>query len=212
MSTMLHMPSFSSAPYGLQEKNVETFAPAFTSVNGRNSLSPASNDQKPTLAPLGTAWSPVSRPSASRYQPASNATSSSASSGESSPESPSKRRRSGSREDTARPSPDVSAALAGHQSGPSPPVTRDGPVTMENPQQRTLPPLDRPEVERRWATEPREVRQHHEPRPSDLFHNSGPSAPRPSLGQMDDLNSFEEGATELTRAGVQVELKKRKRV
>lgn len=91
---------------------------------------------------------------------------------------------------------------------------------MENPQHHTLAPLDRPEAERPWATEPREMphngyqdRQHRQPHPAETVHNGLPPGPRAYMSTTGSPNGLEEERmTEMTRAGVQVELKKRKRV
>ena len=90
---------------------------------------------------------------------------------------------------------------------------------MENSQQHVLAPLDRSEAERRWATEPREVPhtgyqelQHRQPRPTEPVHNGMPSVPHAYMGASSPNGMEEERTTEMTRAGVQVELKKRKRV
>ena len=88
---------------------------------------------------------------------------------------------------------------------------------MDAPQQRSLPPLGRPDAERRWQTEPRELPhtghqhfEHREPRPTDPIRNG---MPPDAHGPMDSTTENElDDSTEVTRAGVHVELKKRKRV
>lgn len=209
-----HMPAFASS-YGLHDKN-ESFSPAFTSVNGPSSLSPT-DDQKPPIATGTKPWTPVPRPSGNSYHsPSSDSSASTVSSGEGSPDSPNKRRRSASEEDDHfRRSPDE-AVTASRQLPPPYQTTGRAGTTMEPPPQRSLPPLGRPETERRWATEPREMShntyqdfQRREPRPTEPFHAVSPTR----MHAKTDLNELEDAnATEVTRAGVQVELKKRKRV
>jgi hypothetical protein len=86
-------------------------------------------------------------------------------------------------------------------------------MSMEAPQLPSLPPLGRPDAERRWQTEPRELPhashqhfQHREPRPTEPARSNDMSPESHSMSR----DMVEE--TEFTRAGVQVELKKRKRV
>jgi len=86
-------------------------------------------------------------------------------------------------------------------------------MSMEAPPLPTLPPLGRPDAERRWQTEPRELPhaahqhfQRHESRPIEHTRTNDMSPDSQSLSR----DMIEE--TEFTRAGVQVELKKRKRV
>ena len=196
MSAVLHMTAFNSAPHG----------PAFTSVNGRSSLSPT-EDQKTAIAAISSTWSPVSRdPEKTHHSPSSDSSSSTVTSGDRSPESPNKKRRTVSEEDNcARQSPDE--VTAGSRQLPRP-FQLSG---MENPQP------SRPESDRRWATEPRELHQqpysrhdfqHREPRPTEPISNGKLSATHDD----DSPEPEDANATELTRAGVQVELKKRKRV
>jgi hypothetical protein len=210
------MPAFNSAPHG----------PAFTSVNGRLSLSPP-NDKKPALAAKPSAWSPVSpdpEPNHHSRSPESDTSSSTVGSGDispdssekagSSPENPNKRRRSGSQEEAyAQHSPDQT--IAGPRQLPLPyqPLNRNTTMSMDAPQLPSLPPLGRPDAERRWQTEPRELPhashqqfQHREPRPIEHTRSNALSPESQSMSR----DMLEE--TEFTRAGVQVELKKRKRV
>lgn len=216
---MLHMPAFNPAPYGLKDKTADSFAPAFTSVNGRMSVSPT-NEHKPAVSGGATTWSPVSRPPENGYRSSSNSASPTISSGDVSPDSPnSKRRRSHSIEHNhVRLSPDDSAAASKHHPAHHS-TARDEKLSMEAPQQRNLPPVERPDAERRWATEPRELPhngyqelQHREPRPTEPAHSALPPVSHVSMGPMSDSNGHDDTSpTELTRAGVQVELKKRKR-
>ncbi|KAF1940187.1 trimeric LpxA-like protein [Clathrospora elynae] len=210
MSAVLHMHAFNSAPYG----------PAFTSVNGRSSLSPIDEQKPPPLATEATNWSPVSRPAAeiAYHSLSSESSISTASSGEKSPETPNKRRRSVSEEeDRLQRSPDETAAAPRQLPRPYLPANRDGLTSMEAPQ-RNLPPLTRPEGERRWATEPRELPhnsyqefQHREPRPERLNNGMLPISPTRMDRVGESLEMDDTNAMEVTRAGVQVELKKRKR-
>jgi len=216
MSTILHMPAFNSAPHG----------PAFTSVNGRLSLSPP-DEKKPTVAAKPSAWSPASpdpEPKHHSRSPESDTSSSTVGSGDrspdssdktrSSPEHPNKRRRSGSEEDAyGQHSPDQRTAGPRQLPLPYQPLNRNTTMSMEAPPLPTLPPLGRPDAERRWQTEPRELPhaahqhfQHHESRPTEHSRTNDMSPESQSLSR----DMIEE--TEFTRAGVQVELKKRKRV
>lgn len=203
MSTVLYMPAFNTAPHG----------PAFTSVNGRSSLSPT-DEQRPPVVAKSSTWSPPARDQdTSNHSPRSDSSASTVSSGDRSPENANKRRRSTSVEESvARRSPDEAVASSRRLPHPYQPVNRDTLSAMEAPQQRSLPPLGRLDVERRWQTEPRELphtgHQHHvehlERRPTEPV--------RSSLGSIVELEQDDTSATEVTRAGVQVELKKRKRV
>ncbi|CAN9288112.1 unnamed protein product [Alternaria alternata] len=202
------MPAFNSAPHG----------PAFTSVNGRLSLSPP-DEQKPSVVAKSSTWSPTSPdPEHNRHSPDSDSSSSTVSSGDkspnssdktrSSPENPNKRRRSGSDEGAyGQPSPDQTTAGPRQLPPPYQPLNRSTTMSMETPQLPSLPPLGRPDAERRWQTEPRELPHatHHfqprEPRPTEPSRNNALSP--------ESRDMIEE--TEFTRAGVQVELKKRKR-
>ncbi|RAR02992.1 maltose o-acetyltransferase [Stemphylium lycopersici] len=202
MSTVLYMPAFNTAPHG----------PAFTSVNGRSSLSPT-DEQRPPVVAKSSTWSPPARDQdTSNHSPRSDSSASTVSSGDRSPENANKRRRSTSVEESvARRSPDEAVASSRRLPHPYQPVNRDTLSAMEAPQQRSLPPLGRLDVERRWQTEPRELphtgHQHHvehlERRPTEPV--------RSSLGSIVELEQDDTSATEVTRAGVQVELKKRKR-
>jgi hypothetical protein len=209
MSTVLHMPAFNSAPHG----------PAFTSVNGRLSLSPP-DDQKPSVAAKSSTWTMVSPdPEPNHHSPDSDTSASTVSSGDkspdssdktrSSPENPNKRRRSGSEEEAySQHSPDQTTAGPRQLPPPYQPLNRNTAMSIEAPQLPSLPPLGRPDVERRWQTEPREL--------PHATHHFQPREPRPTEPTRNNAMSPESReiieATEFTRAGVQVELKKRKRV
>ncbi|CBX92088.1 hypothetical protein IAQ61_000276 [Plenodomus lingam] len=222
MSTVLQVQPFSSSPFGLREKNIESFAPAFTSVNGRHSSSPPSTDLKSTPSIGAAAWSP----SAPRPQNGSDSSGNSVSptmTGSASPDSPNKKRRSEPREDEyARPSPDQPVGPTKQQIVPYQPVAppQSGHASKEDTHHRTLPPLERSDMERRWATEPRDLPQNgyqdmqrRETRPAEPTHNPGPSNPPHALVKvMSDPHYEDEHAREIARAaGIQVELKKRKR-
>lgn len=207
---MLHMPSFSSSPYGMPEKKVESFAPAFTSVNGRSPTSPPKEQKLPF--PVNTARSPVSRAPDNEYRSPDGSDSTSSSSHSESPTSPNKRRRADSEEDGyVKVSPDSATA-------PNYPPTQyhSGKLpSMETTQQRTLPPLERSEAERRWATEPRELShsafhelQPREARPTEPA-SSGPQGP---ILNASELNGHEQSINpEMIRPGMQGEPKRRKR-
>ncbi|KAF2844159.1 hypothetical protein T440DRAFT_523715 [Plenodomus tracheiphilus IPT5] len=187
MSTILQMQSFPSSPFGLREKNFESFAPAFTSNNGRNSRSPPSNDTRETSSTGATPWTSDAPKPQDGVDPSRNSTSPPMANG-ASPEDPNKRTCSGPDPDeSARPSPDDST--------------------------------DRSEIERRWATEPRQLPQsayrdvqRHEPRPTESFQSRGPSNSTHSLLNVSsNANYDDEDAQDLARPGVQVGLNKRKR-
>jgi hypothetical protein len=195
MSAVLQLSVLSSQnPYMLKDKPGEPFTSAFTAVNGRGS--------PPTpRAPiaLNTHQSPTQQhreqppPAGNGYQSVSPTASSESSSGASSPDSPNKRRRSGSPEE-------VSSETRG----------------MEAPQHRPLPPIDRPnDHERRWTAEPQQHNGYQEmrdPRPMEPVHGSMPpmAPPRASVGEM---NGFDQGSSgEHSMTAVQhLDAKKRKR-
>jgi hypothetical protein len=152
--------------------------------------------------------------------------------GQSSP-FPGKRKRSSSAEDlpTDRSSDGSVAARQRLESDAMAASDRDDAsqararLNLKGLQARALPPMDRPDSDRTW-TQSHDVppnghrdhqhhdHQHDDARRSDRHddHSSHPS----SLSQfnaMEDHNDFDHpGATEMTRAGVQVDPKKRKRV
>jgi hypothetical protein len=208
---VLHMPAFNTAPHG----------PAFTSVNGPSSVSPT-EDQKPPIVAKSSTWSPASRgPETSYHSPRSDTSPSTVSSRDRSPESVNKRRRSASEEETIlRRSPGELVAGSRQLPNPFQSVSRDThTTTMDAPQQPSLPPLGRPDAERRWQTEPRELphtgHQHfdqREPRPAESARPSVPSDTHARIGSAGETDPDDANTTEVTRAGVQVELKKRKRV
>jgi acetyltransferase-like isoleucine patch superfamily enzyme len=207
---VLHMPAFNTAPHG----------PAFTSVNGPSSVSPT-EDQKPPIVAKSSTWSPASRgPETSYHSPRSDTSPSTVSSRDRSPESVNKRRRSASEEETIlRRSPGELVAGSRQLPNPFQSVSRDThTTTMDAPQQPSLPPLGRPDAERRWQTEPRELphtgHQHfdqREPRPAESARPSVPSDTHARIGSAGETDPDDANTTEVTRAGVQVELKKRKR-
>lgn len=134
-----------------------------------------------------------------------------------------------SEEDRIHRARDESAAITKPLFGPYPSVSRVASPkptyqakvpNMDHPRDLTLPPIDRREPERRWNTEPLEVpyksyQQESKPRSTvDLGDKITPSVPSSHTPRpvIDDLNEPErEGTMETTRAGVQVEMKKRKR-
>jgi hypothetical protein len=136
-----------------------------------------------------------------------------------SPNSPSKRKRSSSLDeddsspDSAhgqrRPRLDSYVVVAEDHSSNS--VSRAPPDTMEHPRPRTLPPLERPEHERGW--------------PSRDLSNTSPTGYAEGQGRdyhqhegaHDDFHAYSDhmersSTMEITRSGVQVDPKKRKRV
>lgn len=204
------MPSFNSSPYGLPEKNVESFAPAFTAVNGRSSTSPT-NEQKLPL-PLNTNRSSVPAASENTYKSPGGSVSPSSGSGSASPTSPNKKRRAGSEEDS---NIKVSPQSATAPSYPTPQYHSGKLPSMETSQQRTLPPLERPEPERRWATEPRELSHgsYHDLQPRAVRPTeSVSSGPQEIMCNSSEAKHHEQGvSSELTRPGMQGEPKRRKR-
>ncbi|KAL6707139.1 hypothetical protein ACN47E_004686 [Coniothyrium glycines] len=218
MSAVLQMPSFSSSPYGLQKQNVESFAPAFTSVNGKPSTSPT-NEQKLPF-PVNTRTPPV-RPLDNGYRSSSDSASPHLSSGDISPASPNKRRHAESEDDSyVKISPVRSTTLSPNQSTAT---SRFSPAqyhsaklpSMDNPQQRTLPPLDCAEAERRWATEPREMPhngyQELQPRENRLAESTPGAAQGPTSNVTELFTHEQTIGTELARSGMQAEPKRRKR-
>ncbi|KAF2732439.1 hypothetical protein EJ04DRAFT_337047 [Polyplosphaeria fusca] len=150
---------------------------------------------------------------------------------EASPGSPSKRKRSSSAEDDHSDlSPDGFAAhrrrLDPYASGrrdDSPSTAARGHPTPMDTQQRILPPIDRPGHERNWA--PREsqeaghngyseshYRDHRAMDSARESNNRASTSPTHMNGATDSQDGLEHSSTtELTRAGVQVDPKKRKR-
>jgi hypothetical protein len=179
------------SPYMLKEKAAEPFAPAFTSVNGR--ASPPSPPKAISTNGVSVRPSPSQhvdqRPFEHEYRAVSHPSPPKSSNGSSSPETPNKRRRSNSVDEDQSP-------------------VRN----MDTPQHRLLPQIDHPgDHERRWTTEPQQhngYQDMHERRPMDPAHGSLPpiAAPHASVSDRDF-----ESATETTRTGAQIDVKKRKR-
>ncbi|KAH6639503.1 maltose O-acetyltransferas-like protein [Boeremia exigua] len=185
MSAVLHMPAINTAPFMLKEKLGDPFTPAFTAVNGR----PSPPSPHASTGPHGvTAWAAVPRDPIS--PPASHSITPAMANRDRSPDSPYKRKRSLSPE--ARPR--GSSRETPPPCGPSPPVSYPEQRSALEPHQRTLPPLDRLQSDRRWAAEPAEYQEHHhhEPRPLDPPHHMPPS-------HMSDPNEYDEGATDPNR-------------
>ena len=136
-----------------------------------------------------TAWGPVPRDPSSR--PASHSISPTMTSGDRSPDSPFKRKRSHSPEDQR---PRGSSREWPTPAGPSPTVSYPEQRPSLEPHQRTLPPIDRLQPERRWTADPTEYLEHHhhDPRPLEPPHHMPPS-------HMSDPNEYEEGATDQHR-------------
>ena len=178
MSTMLHLPMINTAPFMLKDKLGDPFAPAFTAVNGRPSVS---SPQTSTGLRGVTAWDPVPRESSSR--PRSNSISPTMTNGDRSPES--KRKRSRSPEDQQ---PRGSSS----SSSPTAPYPEQRP-NLE-PHQRTLPPIDQLQSERRWTADTSEYQdhRHHESRPSEPTH------PMPS-SHISDSHEYEESTSDQNR-------------
>jgi hypothetical protein len=198
MSAVLHLPVLNTqSPYMIKEKAVESFAPAFTAVNGRGSPPSPHNSIIPNG--MSSRQSPNHHPepgqSENEYRSGSTSSSSDPSSENSSPTSPTnKRRRSG-----------------------SPPDTHNTARAMEAPQHRPLPSLDRSgQHERRWTAEPQSHSSYQEPRdprPMEPIHGSMPPMSTPHA-PLNERNSLGEPASmaEVNRAGVQqIDAKKRKR-
>jgi hypothetical protein len=194
MSAVLHLPVLNTqTPYMLKDKAVESFAPAFTAVNGRGS--PPS--PRGSTGPNGTSarQSPPQpyeqRPAENGYRSGSTSSPpSDNSSGPPSPDSPKKRKRTDSPEEI-----------------------RSTATAMEAPQHRPLPPMERPsDHERRWTAEPQSHNGYpetREPRLMEPGHGSMPpmNAPHPPVSE---TNGFE--SAEASRASIQqMDAKKRKR-
>jgi hypothetical protein len=194
MSAVLHLPVLNTqVPYMLKEKAVETFAPAFTAVNGRGSPpSPrGSTSADGTSARQSPPQPYEQRPSENGYR--SGNTFTDGSSGPSSPDSPKKRKRTDSPEEI-----------------------RNTATDMEAPQRRPLPPIERPSAhERRRTAEPQSHNAYpetREPRPMEPGHGSLPPMNTPHL-PMPEMNGFEwKKSAEANRASIQqINAKKRKR-
>ncbi|KAF2025103.1 hypothetical protein EK21DRAFT_77160, partial [Setomelanomma holmii] len=199
MSAVLHLPVLNTpTPYMLKEKSVDSFAPAFTAVNGRGS--PPSPRGSTIANGMSARQSPIQpfeqRLSEVDYRSGSTSSPSDTSSGPSSPDSPKKRKHSGSPEE--------------------PKETNETAKAMEAPQHRQLPPMDRPgEPERRWTAEPQSHNGYQEmrdPRPLDSGHGSMPPM-NAAHSHLPESNGFEPAnSAEANRASVQqIDAKKRKR-
>jgi hypothetical protein len=196
MSAVLHLPVLNTQnPYMLKDKAVESFAPAFTAVNGRGSppTPRASTSTVGVSARVSPSQYSEQRPSESEHQSCSPSSSPDLSSGESSPESPKKRKRTES--------------IDGHSAARG----------MDTPPNRALPPIDRGgEHERRWTAEPQTHNGYQEvrdPRPMEPLNGSLPPMAAPHAPQ-GEPSGFEPGSsTDASRAGVQqhIDAKKRKR-
>lgn len=196
MSAVLHMPVINTAPFMVKEKLGDPFAPAFTAVNGRPS---PSSPHAPT-GPHGTsAWGSVPRDPGSR--PTSHSISPTMINGNRSPDSPFKRKRSPSNESQR---PRGSSREWPTPAGPSPTVSFPDQRPSLEPHQRTLPPIDRLQPERRWTADPSEYQEHHHhgPRPLEPPHHM-PSS------HMSDPNDYDEGATDPGRSDQQSEHQKK---
>jgi hypothetical protein len=190
MSAVLQLPVHHvQSPYMLKEKNAESFAPAFTAVNGR--ASPLSPRAAPGTTVMNGRQSPPLPPDRRSpehsYHTASQYSTPPVSSGDSSPENENrnKRRRSISGDE-------IRSAV------------------VDARQHRALPSMDRPgEHERRW-TEPQQHNSYSEPRDHrPVGGMSLMATPHPNLGESSEFES--PNSTEMTRNGVQVDVKKRKR-
>ncbi|KAF2690719.1 hypothetical protein K458DRAFT_426170 [Lentithecium fluviatile CBS 122367] len=145
-----------------------------------------------------------------------------------SPHYPGKRKRSSSAEDSQSDnSPEGSVVVTRPRLDSYAPPTRDNSpntvaqlqqLAMEHPQSRTLPPMERPDSERSWA-QSRDVphngyhdSQHRDSRRMEHDGMNTHSASHSELNGMGDPNDLDHSnTTEMTRAGVQVDPKKRKR-
>jgi hypothetical protein len=200
MSAVLQLPVLNTqSPYMLKEKAAESFAPAFTAVNGRGS--PPSPRSSTITNGMSSRHSPTHHPepgpSENEYRSGSTSSPSGASSGDSSPDSPNnKRPRSG-----------------------SPPELYTKSRAMEAPQHRPLPSMDRiGQHERRWTAEPQShngyQRDPHDSRPMDATNGSMPPMSAPHSA-MSERNGVVESASmsDMSRAGIQhIDAKKRKRM
>lgn len=142
-----------------------------------------------------------------------------------SPTFPVKRKRSSSPEMSPERSPSAEGAAVPRPRLDSYATVRgDSPNTVAQVQQlnldhhqpRTLPPIDHPDSDRNWASSSDTARngyREHPPRPIDLSHDDHQHpGPYPPMNGIDDGQDRDHaGATETTRAGVQVDPKKRKR-
>lgn len=186
-------------------------------------------DQKVPL-PGRDHWNSTPRVSENGYPNGQHSVSPSLSDQDRSPRSPGKRKRSSSVEDDrSYPSPDDSSvsrqrldsyASVGRDDSPNTAVQAQQ-LAMDHSQPRARPVMDRPESERPW--DPSQATSHHgyqetqrrEPRltehPQEGMHPNSTSQSQASA--VDASNGLERSnTTEITRAGVQVDPKKRKRV
>lgn len=186
-------------------------------------------DQKPL--PTRDQWTSGPRPSENRAQNNQYSASPSLDERDRSPNSPGKRKRStSSEEERFSRSPDGAPVQVRRRLDSYASVARDdSPNTvsqihsshMEQSQQRTLPPMDRADHDRNWSQResqdmgPNGAHYHHARdvgSPQDNMHPQSASAAQTN-GSMDSQYASERSSTtEITRAGVQVDPKKRKRV
>src|SRR5690242_17833695 len=183
MSAVLHMPVSNAASFNLKDKLGDGFAPAFTAVNGRPV--PTSTHTSSALHGV-TAWGSAPRDPTS--PPASHSVSPTMTTRDRSPDSPFKRKRPHSPE-SQRPRPSS-------REGPtpavlSPPVSYPDPKPSLEVLQRTLPPIDRLQSERRWNTDPTEYQEHHhhDSRPMEPPHHMPPP-------HVSDPHEYEDGTTD----------------
>lgn len=177
---------------------MDTFTPAFTAINDR----PSPPTPRGAIRAIGMSERQASPQNHAQQSPengygdSNTVDSSDSSTAESSPSSPKRRRRSTSAENQAD--------SAGS--------TR----TMETPQHRPLPPIDRTgEQARRWTAEPQ---PHHgyqdmrQPRTLDTIHGSMPPLAAPHIPAADVNGPETASPSDPNRSGMQtMDPKKRKR-
>jgi hypothetical protein len=182
-------------------------------------------DQKLPL-PTREEWTSGPRPAENGLHKGHYSVSPSSDGRDLSPNSPGKRKRaSSSEDDQSYHSPEGAPVQARRRVDTYPPASRDHspntvtpshPGTMEQPQQRTLPPIDRAEHDRNWPPREGQDPNPHYPDPRAIGPSQEGMNPHPVAhmnGSMDPQYSMERSSTmETTRAGAQVDPKKRKRV
>ncbi|KAF2002650.1 hypothetical protein P154DRAFT_131490 [Amniculicola lignicola CBS 123094] len=227
MPSVLQAPLISNVSYMLKDRPSDQIGTGFTSVNGR-----ASPPSLPRLHGMGSMTSDANHAQSSRngiehsqerkWHSAPRGAANGHHSisppaderdGPGSPSNQSKRKRTSSPEDESSSSPesvspgdDSTNIVNSHRHLPP----------MDSSQQRTLPPMDRPEQDRNWA--PRETQERNSySEPRREHRNTDPSQDPNSnrdqgMGSGESQHAMERSSTtEMTRAGVQVDTKKRRR-
>ncbi|KAF2117859.1 hypothetical protein BDV96DRAFT_405120 [Lophiotrema nucula] len=182
--------------------------------------------------PSRNGWAPAPRVIENGYQNRhhqSGSVSPPLSSTQGSPTSPGKRKRSGSSEESSSDTSQDGTDSQGHprldsyeyHSSNHTGRAQTAPMDSQQQQQRTLPPIERPGNERGWTQQPQDARsnaypeQHYQDaRAMEHTHNiinGNPAQASQATSQPDTQDSMELSTIETTRAGAQVDPKRRKR-